>query len=76
MRERKIVYGGVPAPTNEMMFMNSSAHQSSMKNYHPMLGATETQQTLVSQDAMLPGFDQWIGAKSQANLFDDDDDNW
>ena len=42
MRERKIVYGGVPAPTNEMMFMNSSAHQSSMKNYHPMLGATET----------------------------------
>ena len=52
MRERKIVYGGVPAPsaTSEMMFMNSSVNQSSMKNYHhnPVLGATETQQTLVS----------------------------
>ena len=64
MRERKVVYG-VPAKD---MIMSSSV----MSMQHP-LGA-DTQYTPVSQDAMAPGFgDQWIGATSQNNFFDEDE---
>ena len=63
MRERKVVYG---LPKNDMM------SNSVMSMQHP-LGAN-TLHTPVSQDATAPGFgDQWIGATSQNNFFDDDE---
>ena len=61
LRERRIVYGG---PNNDMIMSNS------------VMSMGLTQQSMVSQDAMVPGFeeDQWIGNKSQNNLFHDNDD--